>query len=256
MSFNIRYGTAPDGANRWALRKELLVTVIGDFDPAIVGLQEALRFQLSELREVMPAFGEIGVGRKDGREAGEYAAILYDEDRFEVLERGTFWFSDTPAVPGSVSWGNRITRICTWGRFRELETRNSFYVFNVHWDHQSQPSRVLSGELLRARVEGRSHPGDPVIVTGDFNAGEANPALQPLNEAGLVDTFRVLRPDDEPAGTFNGFKGDRGGEKIDGIWATTDWQVLGAAIDRTERGGRYPSDHFPVTAVLRRRDLP
>jgi endonuclease/exonuclease/phosphatase family metal-dependent hydrolase len=92
-------------------------------------------------------------------------------------------------------------------------------------------------------------------LTGDFNASEANPALQPLQEADLFDTFRVLHPGAEPAGTFHGFKGDRGGEKIDGIWATAGWQVMGAAIDRTERGGRYPSDHFPVTAVLRRRDV-
>jgi endonuclease/exonuclease/phosphatase family metal-dependent hydrolase len=255
MSFNVRYGTAPDGENRWELRDDLVVQAIRDFDPAVVGVQEALRFQLNELGEALPAFHEIGVGRRDGREAGEYAAILYDRDRFEVVEQGTFWFSDTPAVPGSMSWGNRITRICTWGRFRERTTRNSFYVFNVHWDHESQPSRERSGELLRARIEARSHPGDPVIVTGDFNAGESNPAIRPLHAAGLVDTFRVLHPEVEEVGTFNGFNGDRAQEKIDGIWVTPGWQVIHAEIDRTIHGGRYPSDHFPVTAVLRRQEL-
>ncbi|MHC4209239.1 MAG: endonuclease/exonuclease/phosphatase family protein [Planctomycetota bacterium] len=255
MSFNIRYGTAPDGENRWELRSESVVQVVRDFDPAVLGLQEALRFQLSRLREAMPVYREIGVGRKDGREAGEYAAILYDGRRFEVVEQGTFWFSDTPQVPGSVSWGNRITRACTWARFRELKTRDSFYVFNVHWDHESQPSRVRSGALLRARIEARSHPDDPVIVTGDFNAGEANPAIRHLKEAGLVDTFRILHPDVEPVGTFHGFKGGRAGEKIDGVWVTPDWEIIQAAIDRTENGGRYPSDHFPVMAVLRRREI-
>ncbi len=256
MSFNIRYGTAPDGENRWELRQQLVVQVIGDFDPAVIGIQEALRFQLGELREALPALREIGVGRSDGREAGEYAAILYDGDCLEVLEQGTFWFSDTPAVPGSASWGNRIPRICTWGRFGALKRGDSFYVFNVHWDHESQPSRVRSAELLRARMAARSYPDDPVIVTGDFNAGESNPALRPLGQAHLVDTFRVLHPDVGEAGTFHGFKGGRGGEKIDGIWVTSDWRVMHAAIDRTSIGGRYPSDHFPVTAVLRRRDSP
>jgi endonuclease/exonuclease/phosphatase family metal-dependent hydrolase len=254
MSFNVRYGTAPDGENRWELRDELVVRVIRDFDPAVVGVQEALRFQLDELRQALPAYQEIGVGRRDGREAGEYAVILYDRDRFEVVEQGTFWFSDTPDVPGSVSWGNRITRICTWGRLRKRVTGGTFYVFNVHWDHESQPSRVRSGELLRARIKARSHPGDPVIVIGDFNAGESNPAIRPLHAAGLVDTFRVLHPDVEKVGTFNGFNGDRAGEKIDSIWVTSDWDVIHAAIDRTKSGGRYPSDHFPVTAVLRRQD--
>ena len=119
MSFNIRYGTAPDGENRWERRRESVVHVIREFDPAVVGLQEALRFQLNELRAALPGCEEIGVGRRDGREAGEYAAILYDRRRLEVVEQGTFWFSETPAVPGSTSWGNRITRICTWARFRE-----------------------------------------------------------------------------------------------------------------------------------------
>jgi endonuclease/exonuclease/phosphatase family metal-dependent hydrolase len=125
----------------------------------------------------------------------------------------------------------------------------------VHWDHESQPSRERSGELLRARIEARSHPGDPVIVTGDFNAGESNPAIRPLHAAGLVDTFRVLHPEVEEVGTFNGFNGDRAQEKIDGIWVTPGWQVIHAEIDRTIHGGRYPSDHFPVTAVLRRQEL-
>lgn len=250
MSFNIRYGTAPDGENRWERRRELVVEVIRDFDPALVGLQEALRFQLDELRKALPNLREIGVGRKDGREAGEYAAILYDHRRLELLEQGTFWFSDTPSVPGSVSWGNRITRICTWGRFRDTRAGSALYVFNVHWDHESQPSRERSAELLVARIAGRRHPDDPVIVTGDFNAGEGNPAVQRLALAGLVDSFRVLHPDQEPVGTFNAFTGDRDGEKIDWIWITPDWRVVRADIDRTSRGGRYPSDHFPVTAVL------
>jgi endonuclease/exonuclease/phosphatase family metal-dependent hydrolase len=255
MSFNVRYGTAQDGENRWELRDDLVAGVIRDFDPAVVGLQEALRFQLDELRQALPAYDEIGAGRRDGREAGEYAAILYDRNRLEVVDQETFWFSETPSMPGSVSWGNRITRVCTWGRFKEREGGATFYVFNVHWDHESQPSRVRSGELLRARIEARSHPQDPVIVTGDFNAGESNPAIEPLRDAGLVDTFRVLHPGVAEAGTYHWFEGGRSHEKIDGVWATGEWEVIHAAIDRTNDGGRYPSDHFPVTAVLRRRDL-
>ncbi|MHC4218686.1 MAG: endonuclease/exonuclease/phosphatase family protein [Planctomycetota bacterium] len=254
MSFNVRYGTAPDGENRWELRKDDVVEVIRDFDPAVVGTQEALRFQLDQVREAIPAVLEIGVGRRDGREAGEYAAILYDGRRLAVLEQGTFWFSDTPSVPNSTSWGNRIPRICTWGRFEERENGSRFYVFNVHWDHQSQPSRERSGEFLRDRIAARAHPDDPVIVTGDFNAGESNPALGPLREGGLVDTFRVLHPDDEEVGTFNGFAGRRDGEKIDGVWVSPGWRVIDAAIDRSGRGDRYPSDHFPVTAVLQPED--
>jgi endonuclease/exonuclease/phosphatase family metal-dependent hydrolase len=94
-----------------------------------------------------------------------------------VLDSGTFWFSDTPEQPGSKTWGNDITRICTWARFRDA-TGGTLYVFNVHLDHESQPSRERSVQLLATRIRGRAAPGDPVLVTGDFNADEQNPAIR------------------------------------------------------------------------------
>ncbi|MGD8495425.1 MAG: endonuclease/exonuclease/phosphatase family protein [Gemmatimonadales bacterium] len=261
MSFNLRYGTADDGPNAWPLRRELVKQTIGDFGPTVLCVQEALRFQLDELREAFPQLDEVGVGRDDGVEAGEYSAILYDRRRLERLSSGTFWLSDTPEVVASTSWGNQITRIVTWARFRDLESDRAFYVFNTHWDHQSQNSRERSAELMLERIASRDG-GDPVIVTGDFNAGEDNPAFRRLvagaGVAGVTgdalelrETFRALHPDATDVGTFNGFHGDRSGDKIDAILVTPEWEVVEAAIDRAHDGDRYPSDHFPVTAVLR-----
>jgi len=260
MSFNLRYGTANDGENAWSLRRDLVMRTIRDFDPTVLDVQEALRFQLDEIRETFPRLGEIGVGREDGVQAGEYSAILYDRRRLERLDSGTFWLSDTPDVVASTSWGNRITRIVTWARFRNRmvgQTEGAgttFYVFNTHWDHESQPSRERSAELILERIGSRDGD-DPVVVTGDFNAGEHNPAFERLvaaegAAADLRDTFRLLHSDAEDIGTFNGFTGDRTGEKIDAILVSPEWRVLEAAIDRTHDGDRYPSDHFPVTAVV------
>jgi endonuclease/exonuclease/phosphatase family metal-dependent hydrolase len=125
-------------------------------------------------------------------------------------------------------------------------------LYNVHLDHESQPSREKSVALLRARIAARD-PRTPVIVTGDFNAGEANPAVIAMREGNLFrDTFRVAQPSAAPVGTFTGFRlGEIGGDKIDYVLASPEWEVLGAAIVRSEREGRYPSDHFPVTAVVR-----
>jgi endonuclease/exonuclease/phosphatase family metal-dependent hydrolase len=214
-----------------------------------------LRFQLDELQAGLGAYGELGVGRDDGREAGEYSAILYDRQRLEVLEQGNFWLSGSPGVPGSMSWGNRIPRIVTWARFRERLSGATFYTFNTHWDHESQPARERSAELLLDRIAARAAGKDPIIVTGDFNAGESNPAFRALTSpaaaAGLRDSFRLRHPDISVAGTFNGFAGDSTGEKIDAILVSSGWDVVEAAIVRLAPGGRYPSDHFPVTAVLR-----
>lgn len=267
MSFNIRYGTANDGANRWENRKQLVFRVIRTHHPDFVGLQEALHFQIEEIMEALPDYQKIGVGRDDGKTRGEYSAILYNAERFRVDAHDTFWFSETPEVPGSKDWGNNITRICSWGRFVEKSTGRAMYHFNLHLDHQSQNSREKSVALLIRRIQARTHP-DPVVVTGDFNAGEDNPAIRDMkgadnpgggypagtrNPIPLVDTFRELYPDATGVGTFNGFEGNTDGPKIDYIFVEPGTKVLEAEILRDNDNGQYPSDHFPVLARI---DLP
>jgi endonuclease/exonuclease/phosphatase family metal-dependent hydrolase len=251
MSFNIRYGTAMDGDNQWHERRDLLFDVMREQDADLVGLQEALDFQIDEIVAALPAYAVVGIGRDDGARKGEYAAILFRKDRLHVAASGTFWFSATPDVVRSATWGNRVTRICTWARFVDRDGR-PFWVYNVHLDHESQPSREKSVALLRERIDARPFPGEPVIVTGDFNVGEANPALRALTSGGaFVDTFRVRYPDEKQVGTFTGFRHEQvDGDKIDYVFAQPGAQVLSAAIVRTSRDGRYPSDHFPVVARI------
>jgi endonuclease/exonuclease/phosphatase family metal-dependent hydrolase len=257
MSFNIRYGTANDGDNRWPNRRALLFDVVRGADADLVGLQEALDAQIREIVAAVPGYAVVGVGRDDGRTRGEYAAILVRTARFHVAESGTFWFSDTPSVIASRSWGNTVTRICTWARLVDGDGR-ALWIYNVHLDHESQPSRERSARLLADRIAARPGAGEPVVVTGDFNAGEDNPALAVLTSPGvgaglrLVDTFRVRQPDAVDVGTFTGFAfGRTAGPKIDYILVEPATEVLDAAIVRTSRDGRYPSDHFPVTARIR-----
>jgi endonuclease/exonuclease/phosphatase family metal-dependent hydrolase len=256
MSFNIRYGTANDGENHWTERRNMLFDVVREQDADLIGLQEAVDFQIDEIVAAAPAYGVVGVGRDDGAAKGEYSAILFRKSRLHVAEAGTFWFSDTPSVPGSRSWGNNITRICTWARFIDRDGRG-FYLYNLHLDHQSQPSRERSTLLLRERVESRSVPLEPVVISGDFNVGEDNPALATLTglaagQAPFVDTFRVVRPDEQPAGTFTGFKfGNISGAKIDYVLVQPGTEVERAEILRFSRNERYPSDHFPVVARVR-----
>ncbi|HET7695441.1 MAG TPA: amidohydrolase family protein [Vicinamibacterales bacterium] len=252
MSFNIRYGTANDGDNRWPLRRDFLIDVLREQSADIIGLQEALDFQIDEIVAALPAYAVIGTGRDDGARKGEYAAILFRRDRFQVSDAGTFWFSDTPEAVASKSWGNRITRICTWARLVDRDGR-AFWHYNVHLDHESQPSRERSAALLRSRIAGRRHPDEPVVVTGDFNAGEQNAAVTTMVSGGaLVDTFRVRFPDERVAGTFSGFDAARtGGEKIDYVFVPPGTEVMRAEIVRSARSGRTPSDHFPVIAQIR-----
>lgn len=256
LSYNVRYGTAQDGAHVWPNRRALVIDLLRDHAPQLIGIQEALRFQLDEIGAALPRYREVGVGRSDGKTAGEYAAILVDTARFRIIGEGTFWFSDTPEVPGSMHWGNRITRISSWARLVDRLTADTVRIYNVHWDHESQPSRERSAALLLERMATDAGPNDRLLLTGDFNADETNPAFQALladRRVPLRDSFRTLHPDAAVVGTFNGFRGDLGGGKIDAVLVGEGWEVVQAGIDRRWVGGRWPSDHFPVVAVVRRK---
>jgi endonuclease/exonuclease/phosphatase family metal-dependent hydrolase len=261
MSFNIRLGTAADGDNHWNRRKEMLYDVLRTENADLIGLQEAFRFQIEEILAAMPGYAVVGVGRDDGKAGGETSAILFKKDRFHVAATDTFWFSYTPDTPGTRTWGNRYNRVSTWARFIDRDG-SAFWHFNMHLDHESQPSREKSMDLLLQRINARRVLDEPVVVTGDFNVGESNPALHTLvgapNRAAadpappFVDTFRVLHPNETEVGTFTGFVfGTTKGDKIDYVLVRPGTPVLSASIIRTSRDGRYPSDHFPVVARVR-----
>ena len=265
MSFNIRYGTAKDGENAWLHRREMVFDVIRKHQPDIVGMQEVLNGQRAELLRALPEFESLGAGRVDGILRGEFSPIMYRTERFDVLEHGQFWLSDTPEVPGSKSWGNSITRICTWARMRDSETGRSFYFYNTHLDHRSPPSQQRSAELIAQRIATHEHNNDAVILTGDFNANEGTSTIRflkgeidrafettetPPPSPQLRDSFRVLHPHATNVGTFNGFRGESSRGKIDYVFVSANVQVISAAIVHDNTNGRYPSDHFPVTATI------
>lgn len=248
MTFNIRYGTAPDGENAWPHRQEMVLTVIDEFAPHLLGLQECLRDQLDAILQEFPHYSAVGVGR-EANGAGEYSPLLYDRARFDLMEADTFWLSDSPEVRGSKTWGNEITRVCTWARLVERESNRVLRVYNTHWDHRSQPSRIKSGELIAKRLLS-ADKSDPTIVMGDFNIGPIGPARQPLTDAGLRDSFADRHPELANQGTFHAFDGKPDTDKIDAVLVSRHWETLDAEIVATSKNGRYPSDHFPVTATL------
>lgn len=251
ITFNIRHDNPKDGENAWPNRKAMVGEWLAAEAPDIVGLQEALRHQIDDILKAVPAFAEYGVGRDDGKSKGEHCTILYKADRFQPGEGDTFWLSDTPEKVASTSWGNGIPRICTWLHLTDKATKRGIYIYNIHWDHRSQPSRERAAELMNQRILARTHKTDPVILMGDFNAGEDNPAITTLKKH-FVDTFRIAHPDEKHVRTFSGFKPIKAeGKKIDHIFILpSSAKVTAASIERHARDGRTLSDHFPVRAKL------
>ncbi|MEW6196153.1 MAG: endonuclease/exonuclease/phosphatase family protein [Bacteroidota bacterium] len=249
MTFNIRYGNADDGNDSWQYRKNMVFEVIQNFNPDFVGIQEALEFQIKEIIDQLPDYTFIGVGRDNGKTEGEYSAILYAKDRFIIDTSETFWFSETPKVAGSKSWGNNITRICTWGKFFDKFTGKTFYVLNVHLDHESIPSRINSAKAIVDKIKS-FNTNLPVILTGDFNTGESEETIKIITRHDLTDSYYVVNKKTDKDGTFNSFKGEDTGDKIDYIFINDKLDVKKSFIDKTNSNGKYPSDHFPVKAVL------
>lgn len=263
MSFNIRYGTANDGENHWNKRKDFLLDTIKTYDPDLLGTQETLGFQKDFIAENIPGYSALGVGREDGEQQGEMTALFYKTARFEKVSDGHFWLSETPDVAGSKSWDSSLPRMVSYIFLKDKETPDApaILFLNTHFDHRGEQARLESAKLIVAKAEELAK-GHPAILTGDFNTAEKS---EPYNALFLavadradsattwIDSFRMAHPDKgENEGTFSGFKVEsQQGPRIDWIACTQHWQVLNASIDRTERNGRTPSDHFPITAELR-----
>ena len=249
MSFNVRYGHADDGDDRWEARRDLLIETIRGFAPDLLGTQEVLAHQRDHLRAALAEHALVGVGREDGKEKGEFAAILYRPDRFELLDSGTYWLSHEPTKVASVGWDAALTRIMTWAKLRDRRDGRALLFVNTHWDHRGERARLESAKLMRRLVR---QIGDlPTIVTGDFNCTEADAPYGELVGDSLIDTYRALHPRPEPdAATFHGFKGGTNGGRIDWILCSPSFAVRDASIDHSSRDGRYPSDHYPITAIV------
>jgi len=252
LTYNLRYITPGDkGERAWTARRDQAAELIKHDHADIVGIQEGLPQMMNDLADRLSGYAVIGVGREDGIDRGEYAAILVKADRFRVQESGTFWLSDTPEICNSCTWGNTVTRICTWAKLYDRETKKTFHFFNTHLDHASPEARQKGTELILSRIAARNAAG-PVILTGDFNAPESDPLHASVKAAGLGDVWLSLNAGApaEESGTFNQFTGVKNGARIDYIYATPDLKGSESEIIRSSKNGVYPSDHFPVRATL------
>lgn len=244
-SYNLRLNTEDDGINAWPNRKEEVKALVRFHEFDIWGTQEGLIDQIKDL-ESMAEFGHVGVGRDDGKEAGEHSAIFFKKDRFKVLRSGDFWLSETPEQPGKGWDATCCNRICSWAKFSDLKTKKEFYVFNVHFDHRGKDARLQSGYLMVKKIEEIAGKGS-VVLTGDFNSTPDTEQIKTiqtiLNDSRAVSTL----PPYGPEGTSNSFKFDAPlKRRIDYIFVSKDIEVLKYGVLSDAKDQRYPSDHLPV----------
>lgn len=249
-TYNIRFDHKPDTTNAWEKRKDPMIGLIQYHNMDIIGTQEGLHHQLEDLKSGL-GFPYVGVARDDGKQKGEYSAIFYNSSKFSVIETNTFWLSDSPDKP-SVGWDAAMERICTWALFEQKENGRRFYVFNVHYDHVGQKAREQSSRLLMEDIKSKTGKY-PVILLGDFNVEDDNPAYKHITDSGIFSDAKLVSKSKPYGtdGTFNAFNWNRKPyPRIDYIFVSTEIEVLTYAVITDHYGLKYPSDHFPVVVKI------
>lgn len=249
-TYNIRYANPGDGKDVWPNRREAVIQYIGQ--NTIIGLQEVTKPQLDDLRKGLPQFESYGVGRDDGKSGGEHSPVFYRKDRFEVIDKGTFWLSESPEKVGVKGWDAALPRTCTWIHFRDRQSGQELYVANTHFDHRGVTARTESGKLIAQRL--RQLPDDlPIVVMGDLNCP---PDAEPYNA--IASSFADARKvsDSMPTGptsTWNGFSEIIPDRIIDHLFVRSINVSHLTTHNPKTSGDRFASDHLPVQAVVQLR---
>ncbi len=255
LSYNIRLINPGDAPNTWNARKENVFSAMREAKPDVFGLQEAVYEQVVDMQNAFTGYKRIGVGRDDGKEAGEYSPVFFNAEKYTMLNSGTFWLSQTPSVPGSRGWDAACNRVVSWGKLKENKSEIVFFIFCTHFDHMGEMARRNSANLILHAVDSLAGK-NPVIVLGDFNS---TPDSEPFriitdktNPSHLTDAMVISKSRSGPKYTFTGFKvGAQPGTRIDYIFLKNSVQAVSFTVNANNNGEYYPSDHLPVSAVLK-----
>lgn len=259
MTFNIRYDNDWDLEHSWTLRKQRVTNKIKEHQPDLLGVQEAMKNQVDYLLHMLDNYDFVGVGRGDGKDKDEFAAILYNKSRLTLIDSHTFWLSETPDKVGSMGWDSACTRICTWAKFEDKYSQKNFYHFNTHFDHEGEVAQVESANLILDKVNELADQ-NPVIVMGDLNVTPNSSTYKILTGQQIEKTTQskefltdiCIDEEGNPLmeGTFTDF-GRVPAFKIDYILIKNSIEVINYIIDADYEEGIITSDHFPIKAEFK-----
>ena len=251
-TFNIRLDTPYDSLNSWQYRRDRACQWIKDMNIDVFGAQEVLHNQLVDMEERLPDFQAIGVGRDDGKEGGEYSAVFFKKNKFELLDSNTFWLSENPDSIGKKGWDAACVRIATWAKLKDKQSGKIFMAVNTHFDHIGTEARKQSALLIIRKI--KEIVGDkPAVLTGDFNVNDQSEAYKTIttNEFVLEDAYKIANSKEGVSYTFHDYGrvpiAER--EKIDFIFVTPSIHVIKAGIPQEDSNG-FISDHNPHWADI------
>lgn len=255
MTFNIRLDVPSDSLNSWQYRKENAAEMVRMNDVDILGMQEVLLNQMNDLKERLPQYTAIGVGREDGADKGEFSPIFYKKDRFSAIESGTFWVSETPELAGSKGWDASYIRVATWAILKEKATGKEIFAINTHLDNDGLIARKEGGNLLLKKAE-ELGKGLPIVLTGDFNDTPQSEAIKNITDASktnhLLDSKTIALKTSGTDWTFHNFGRLAESERplIDYIFVSKQIKVQDYAVLPDTLNGTFVSDHKPVLSKI------
>ena len=248
ISYNIRMGAAKDGTNSWEFRYPATALMIEDQKPDVFGLQEAFSYQVRFIAENFKDYDNVGVGRDNGKDKGEFMSIFWNKKTVKMVKWGTFWLSETPEKP-SMGWDAACKRTATWALMKDKRTGKMFYFVNTHLDHKGKEAQRKGLELIVSRIDEINPKGYPMILTGDFNIKPDNVALKGLEEK--MQSARKIAPKTDNAATFNNWGKAKSDMVIDYIYVS-GFSACPEYHTINEKYGdwKYISDPYPIYAKL------
>ena len=252
LTYNIRFAGFDDTQYSWNNRREGVINLIKGYDFA--GLQEVIPMQINDIKDTCKdEYGIIFRTRETDLEHGEGVPLLYNKKRWNLIDSGTFWLSGLPDEPGSNTWKSACNRVTTFGLFTRTDKNDTVLLVNTHFDHVSQVARMNSIKLVNNYLSDYTKKY-PMILFGDLNVLDDNEVYIYISrEMKLNDSWiKGGNKPDSTSFTYHGWRSETGLGRIDYIFNSGYFEVISSKVHRDKFNELYPSDHFPVSAVLKK----
>ncbi|MEI6696524.1 MAG: endonuclease/exonuclease/phosphatase family protein [Bacteroidota bacterium] len=250
ITYNLRYENNYDGDNAWRLRKDKIAEMLRFYDVDIIGIQEGLTTQVAYLDSCLPQYHHIGIGRDDGKTQGEYSAIFYKKDKYEVIQSASFWLSETPDSV-SKGWDAACIRICTYALFKNKKTHEKFWIFNTHFDHIGETAQKNSSRLVIEKIKNLNIENHPLVLMGDFNMSPEKEPIQYISSKLKDAKYLYQKEVDKYEGTFNAFEFCKPLTLRIDYFFLNKYNVIKYRVLTDSYQCKYLSDHLPVFVELK-----
>ncbi len=232
-------------------RVDLFIRQIRALAPDSLGVQEINSDWAGKLTEALPAYAYYGVprGGDKNEKTSEMSGVFYLKDKYELLDSGTFWLTETPETESRYPDAG-CNRVCSYVVLKNKQTGFTYAHFNTHLDHVSEGARALGGQLIAERAAAlRDTYGEsfPVVVTGDFNESRDGAACKALEAAGFSNA-QPAEKDTQP--TYHNWGEQTQGQAIDFVFCSAGFAPVSHTVYAVQVDGSFVSDHYAVGATL------